>query len=137
MRIICDTNVLISGLLFGGNCRTIITLVSEGQIDGFTSVALLGELEHVLLRSKFGLSATQANAILDLVRQTFLSVSPADSGNVIVEDPDDDAVLQAAVGAHADVVVSGDDHLLKLGTLRGIRILSPACFLHEIRGQGI
>lgn len=133
MRIVCDTNVLLSGFLFGGHCRTIIRLVSEGRIDGFTSSALVAEIEGVLLRPKFGLTTHQVGAIMDLVRETFVSVSPAESVAVVKHDPEDDAVLEAALAASAEMVVSGDGHLLDLGEFRGIRIVSPACFIEEIR----
>jgi len=135
MRIVCDTNVLLSGLLFGGSCRTIIRLVSEGRVDGFTSSALMTELEGVLLRPKFGLGTSQVGAIVDLVRQTFVSVSPRETITAVAEDPDDDAVMEAATAAAADVVVSGDEHLLRLGEFHGIRIISPACLAEELRGQ--
>jgi putative PIN family toxin of toxin-antitoxin system len=135
MRVICDTNVLLSGVLFGGNCRSVIRLVSEGRVRGFTSNALLAEFEGVLLRPKFGLSASQIEATMDLVRQTFVLVSPVESVAAVSEDPDDDLVLEAALAAAADVVVSGDGHLLALGEFRGIRILSPACLVQDIRGQ--
>jgi putative PIN family toxin of toxin-antitoxin system len=135
MRIVCDTNVLLSGLLFGGNCREVIRLVSEGRVDGFTSNPLLAELEGVLLRPNFGLGADQVEAIIDLVRQTFVLVSPAERVAVVAADPEDDAVLDAAIAANAEVVVSGDSHLLALGGFRRIRVLSPARVVEEVRGQ--
>ena len=135
MRIVCDTNVLLSGLLFGGSCRTIIRLVSEGRLDGFTSSALMTELEGVLLRPKFGLGTGQVGAIVDLVRQTFVSVSPRDTIAAVADDPDDDAVLEAATAAPVDVVVSGDEHLLRLGEFHGIRTVSPSSLVAELRGQ--
>jgi putative PIN family toxin of toxin-antitoxin system len=135
MRIVCDTNVLVSGLLFGGNCRTILRLVSEGRFEGFTSVMLLAELEGVLLRPKFGLTAPHVAAIIDLVRQTFTTVSSVATVCAIAEDPDDDAVLGTAVAAAADMIVSGDDHLLRLGEFRGIRIVSPGPFLAGMGSQ--
>jgi len=133
MKIVCDTNVLVSGFLFGGHCRTIIRLVSEGRIDGFISNTLLTELEGVLLRPKFGLTANQVAAIIDAVRQTFVPVVPTASVAVVKDDPDDDVVLQAALAASADVVVSGDSHLLDLVKFRGIRIVTPADLLAEMQ----
>jgi len=128
MKVVCDTNVLLSGFLFGGHCRTIIRLASEGRIEAFISSSLLAELENVLARPKFGLTAAEITAIIDLVRQTFVPVSPIESITVVAEDPDDDAVLEAALAAGAVVVVSGDSHLLDLREFRGIRIVSPASF---------
>jgi len=133
MRIVCDTNVLLSGFLFGGHCRTIIRLVSEGRVDGFISSALVAEFEGVLQRPKFGLTAGQIGGIIDLLRQTFVTVSPVESVAVVKDDPDDDAVIEAALAAGAEVVVSGDSHLLDLVDFRGIRIVSPACLMKEIQ----
>ncbi len=135
MRVVCDTNVLLSGFLFGGHCRTIIRLISEGRLDGFVSSALVAEFEGVLLRPKFGLTANQVGAVVDLVRQTFVPVSPAESVTFVNEDPDDDAVLEAALAAGAEVVVSGDSHLLDLREFRGMRIISPASLIEEIQSQ--
>ena len=135
MRVVCDTNILVSGFLFGGSCREIIGMVSKGKIDGFTSSALIAELEEVLVRPKFGLPMSQVAAIVDLVRQTFLSVSPAERVTIVADDPDDDAVLEAALAANADLIVSGDSHLLVLGEFRGIGIVSPADFIRETNRQ--
>ena len=77
----------VPGMLFGGNCQTLIGLVSEGRVDGFTSSALVAELEGVLLRPTFSLRRDQVEAIIDLVRQTFLSVSPFETVAVVPEDP--------------------------------------------------
>jgi putative PIN family toxin of toxin-antitoxin system len=106
-------------------------MVSEGKVDGFTSSLLIAELEDVLVRPKFGLAVSQVAAIADLVRQTFLSVSPTERVAVIADDPDGDAVLEAALAANADLIISGDSHLLTLGEFRGTRIVSPAEFVRE------
>ncbi len=135
MRVVCDTNVLLSGFLFGGHCRKIIRLISEGRIDGFITSALTTELEGILQRPKFGLAATQIAVIIDLVRQTFVTVSPMESVQVIKDDPDDDAVIEAALAACAELVVSGDSHLLDLKEFRGIRIVSPASLMKEIEAD--
>ena len=133
MKLVCDTNVLVSGLLFGGHCRAILRLVSEGRADGFTSGALLAELEGVLIRPKFGLGRRQVAAAVDLVRQTFVVVAPTERVHVVLDDPDDNAVLEAALAADADAIVSGDAHLLDVGAFRGIRILAPGSLVEEFQ----
>ena len=134
MRIICDTNVIVSGVLFGGRCRAILRLVSEGRLEGFISTALLIELEGVLLRPKFGLTAREVEAIVELVRQSFSLVLPTESVVLVADDPDDDAVLEAAVAANAQVIVSGDKHLLDLKMFRDSRIITPASLIKELSG---
>ena len=135
MRIVCDTNVILSGLLFSGHCRTILRYVSEGHLQGFTSTALLAELERVLLRPKFRLAVSEVEAILDLIRQSFVLVLPRESVTVVTDDPDDDAVLEAAVAADAELIVSGDKHLLDLEAFRDKRIITPASLIRELRCQ--
>lgn len=135
MKVVCDTNVLVSGILFPGNPRAVLQLVSKGQIAGSISLPILSELEGVLLRPKFGLSLQQVSAILELVQQTFHLVSPVKQVEAVSADPDDNAIIEAALGAQASVIISGDGHLLSLGVYRGVRIVSPADFLAEWSGQ--
>lgn len=132
MKIVCDTNVVLSGVLFGGPCRAILRLISEGRLKGFTSIALLAELETVLLRPKFGLTVREVEAIIDLVSQTFVLVLPTEAVAVFTDDRDDDAVIEAALAAKAEVVVSGDRHLLALKTFRDMRIMTPASLIEEL-----
>jgi putative PIN family toxin of toxin-antitoxin system len=94
------------------------------------SAPLLAELQGVLSREKFakhlqarGLSATR---IFEGYAALTTVVVPAIIPPAIIDDPDDDAVLACAVGAKADLVVSGDPHLVKLAQYEGIPIVAPA-----------
>lgn len=132
MRIICDTNLLISGVLFKGNPRSILRLASEGRIENCISPEILQETEEVLRRPKFGLAPEDISAILETFQHTFTLVVPTTRVNIIKEDPDDNIILEAAVTAQASCVVSGDSHLLAIHSWRGIRIVSPSEFLKTI-----
>lgn len=134
MKIVCDTNVLISGILFRGHPRRILLLAVQGRLTNCTSPALLGEAEAVLSRPKFGLQSGQVSSILALFRDTFELVHPDQSVSTVVGDPADNRVLEAASAAAADVIVSGDHHLLQLKEWKGIRVLSPADFVSEVEG---
>lgn len=129
MRLVLDTNTVVSGLIWGGSPGHIIDAAAAGRAELFSSLPLLTELIDVLGRPKFEarLSA-QAVAARDLF-EGYVSmvriVEPAIIGPVINADPDDDSVLATAVAAGADTIVSGDRHLLSLGSFRGIPIRPP------------
>jgi putative PIN family toxin of toxin-antitoxin system len=110
-------------------------LASRGKITNFISDDILHEAKNVLLRPKFKLSPQQVIAIIALFRDTFELVYPTQQHNVIQSDPDDDRMLDAAMEARVEIIVSGDKHLRSLGLWRGIRILSPAEFVKEIEGE--
>lgn len=131
MKIVCDTNVLVSGILFRGHPRRILVLASRGELANCTSPALLREAEDVLLRPKFGLRPDQVSGIIVLFRDTFEIVHTSRRIKAVAADPADNIVLEAAFVARAERIVSGDRHLLELADWEGIRILSPAVFVGE------
>lgn len=126
--------MLVSGILFGGHARQILLLASRGKITNFISDDILHEAKKVLLRPKFKLSPQQVIAIIALFRDTFELVYPSQRHRVVQSDPDDDRILDAAVEAQVEIIISGDKHLRSLGLWRGIRIISPAEFLIELEG---
>lgn len=127
MRVVADTNTVVSGLLWHGPPRQLLEAARAGTITLVTSAALLEELERVLGRPKFSARIERAGlTVAELIaryRDIAEQVTPADIPPTIVADPDDDAVLAAAVGGSADLIVSGDGDLLGLGGFRDIRIL--------------
>lgn len=130
-RIVLDTNVLISAILFGGKPRRVLDLVNSGLIDCSLSIAILDELKDVLQRPKFGFSPDACFHIVEELHGGCDIISASISFDVIRSDPDDNRVLECAVEARAHFIVSGDSHLLDLGKFEKIRILSPGEFLKE------
>jgi putative PIN family toxin of toxin-antitoxin system len=135
LRIVVDSNVIISGFLFGGNPARVLGSAVEGVTRCFTSLSILDEVRGVLQRPKFGLSAEQALAFVDEFHLLCQVVDPRNRVHVIAEDPKDNMVLECADAAEADVIVSGDAHLLDLKQWGTVRIVSPANFVKEIGGQ--
>ena len=137
MRIVCDTNVLISGILYGGHPREVLERIIEGKLEGVISLAIEQEFRDVLARPKFGLTARQVYQIVRQVRELFQIVFPEDVPGkrirAIVDDSDDNAVLECAVAAGAKHIVSGDRHLLDLKQFREIQILSPSELLQRTK----
>ena len=130
MRIVIDTNVIVSAFLWGGTPRRLLDAVETQHFELFTSRALITELEDVLSREKFAaqLRQTRVTSAFLLARFTQLAtlIAPAEVAVPELRDPKDIHVLACALAARAEVIVSGDDDLRALGSYQGIPILSPA-----------
>jgi putative PIN family toxin of toxin-antitoxin system len=131
VKIVCDTNVLVSGILFGGHPRSILQASARGAFENFVSPDILRETHDVLLRPKFGLTARQVDGMLKYLDESFEAVFPEIRVSEIAADPDDDRILEAALAAGADCIISGDTDLLRLKVWKKIRILAPADFVAE------
>ena len=138
MRVVADTNIIVSGLLWKGNPRRLLDAARDGRIDLFTSAVLLTELEDVLNREKFAQRLASAGVSPHELVLGYAALSsvikPANIEPVILADPDDDAVLACAVNAQAEIIVSGDNHLLGLSEYRDIRILTAAELAIKVSG---
>ncbi len=131
MRIVLDTNVALSALLWRGSPYILLETIRRRQhIQLFTSPVLLGELGEVLIRpspsQRLSLIGRAAHEVLADYIDAVDLVTPLLVPPVIAADSDDDHVIAAAVAADADLLVSGDRHLLGLKSHQSIRIVSPA-----------
>lgn len=139
MRIVLDTNVALSALLWRGTPYQLLDAIrSRGEVRLFTSPALLEELAEVLTRP----SATKRLAVigksahevlLDYVEAVEM-VEPEHVPRVVPADADDDQVIAAAIAAGADWIVSGDADLLSMASYQGIPILTAAQAVQQITG---
>src|SRR6266571_7251182 len=128
MRIVVDTNVIVSALVFGGLPRRIFELVEGGYCELFYAAESQEETRRVL-RDKFGWDEDRLDRYLRTLWSLGKRVVLRHRVNAVREDPDDNRILECALAADADVIVSGDRHLLKLGAYEGITILTPRDFL--------
>lgn len=127
-----DTNVLISAFVFpGGAPEHVYRRALEGRITLITSRPLLSELGRVLTE-KFGWESAYAEEVLTQLVRIAVVVDPTEQIADITDDPADNRVLEAAAEGDAEVIVSGDRHLLTLGAWRSIRVLTPAAVMHEL-----
>lgn len=130
MRIVLDSNVVLSAILWSGTTRGLFGAAVEQRITLLTSAAQLAELERVASRRRFEHRMTLHRLTPRLLVQRYSQIAtlvvPADIGNVVLTDPDDDLVLAAALGGNAELIVSGDPHLLNLKHFQRIPIVSPA-----------
>jgi putative PIN family toxin of toxin-antitoxin system len=134
-RVVLDSNVIISGFLFGGSPSRLIEHIVNGTLHGFTSLPILDEVREFLQRPNFGLSPEQALCFVEELYHACTLVKPGRPIRAISADPDDDMILECAFKANADLIISGDLHLLDLGSWEHIQILSPANALREIETQ--
>ena len=133
MNVVPDTNTVVSGLLWRGAPHDILNLAYQGKIALFTSPALLAELRDVLKRPKFVARLKKVGTTPKKLSLEFAALAklthPDPIEPVILVDPDDDAVLACAIAAQAQIITSGDSHLLELKNYRGISILTAREFL--------
>ena len=129
MKIVLDTNVLISAIVFGGKPRKILESVIRGELTLFLSEDILDELKAVLQRPKFGFPSEVIRIILAELHTIGAIVTPSKRISAIQEDPDDNRILECAVEGSAKYIVSGDTHLLNLRQYLNIRIVSPDEYL--------
>ena len=134
MRILCDTNVLISALVFpGGPPDRIFRSLIGGRFTNYTSPELLDEFRRVLA-VKLRLSQERVGEIVDLVKEHSRLVYPDTRVSEIRSDPDDNRVLECALAANVHYIVSGDQkHLVSLKSWKGIEILNPRQFVLRFR----
>ncbi len=130
--VVLDSNVLISAVLFGGRPGRILDLVIAGRVRCCVSLPILDEVRDVLQRRKIGFTAEQAVMVVEELHAACQLVTPTVTIRAVLADADDDRVLECAVTAAADAIVSGDSDLLNMGSYGRIRIMSPAEFLLDL-----
>lgn len=142
MRIVIDTNLLVSGVISQGLPRRLLSAATAGDFELCTSEMLLAERQDVLSRAKFSMRLAQAGlapaSLVDDLRKLAVVVAPPTTPRVVAADADDDHVLAAAQAGRADLIASGDKrHMLPLGEHEGIPIVTArqAVELVEARGK--
>ncbi|MEP7212944.1 MAG: putative toxin-antitoxin system toxin component, PIN family [Acidobacteriota bacterium] len=136
MRVVADTNIVVSGLFWNGYERRLMDAARDGIIGLVTSPALLTELQNVLCRPKFASRLTRKNVEHNFLVEAYselaeiVATKPLDTPTS--RDPDDDEVLACAVAGDCEIVVTGDDDLLVVNEFLGIRILTTAQLLAEL-----
>ena len=140
MRLVLDTNVVLSALLWRGKPYWLLEAIRQrSDIRLFSSPALFAELTDVLSRpspsKRLAVIGRTAREVLADYIEIVEVVEPKDVPRVVPSDADDDQVIAAAVAARATLIVSGDSDLLSLGSHQGIDIWSAAAAVQLI-GSG-
>ena len=137
IKIVIDTNVFLSAILFGGTPGKLIGLWKTGRILPLVSRPILDEYLKVLASPKFHLSENEINYILYVEILPFFDVVfPVSRKNIVKNDPSDDKFIHCAVAGSAPVILSGDHHLLQLKSYQNIDIQTPTDFLDAFFAHG-
>jgi putative PIN family toxin of toxin-antitoxin system len=135
-KVVIDTNVVISGLLFGEVPGEIVSLWHQKRILPYTSKAIIQEYLRVLSYPKFKLSSQEIEYILYHEILTFFELTETSAElPVVSKDSSDDIFIHCALAQSINTIISGDAHLLDLGKFQLINIFSPAEFLNLFHSE--
>lgn len=137
MRVVLDTNVLISATFWDGDSNRILEKVEQKEIEMVVSKEILEEFAGVLgykeIQEKVRDKNLEMKRTVEKVASISTIVEPRHKFKAIKDDPDDDKFLDCAVEAKVEFIVSQNKHLLKLKEFKGIKIVTPSVFLKQMR----
>jgi putative PIN family toxin of toxin-antitoxin system len=134
MRVVLDTNVLVSGIFFTGPPASILAAWASRRFELIASVEVLAEYRRVGARLERRYPSVDAEPLLDLVTRESRIVDPFPVPTSACDDPDDIIFLACAIAGHAQIVVSGDRALLRASGFQGIEVMTPREFLRRFLG---
>jgi uncharacterized protein len=134
MKVVLDTNVWLSGIIWDGEASKIIEKAEKEHIKIIISEDILSEIVNVLNReSKFQKHMVNLKSSIEDLLRTILSISnlveTKTKLDIIKSDPKDNIVLEAAIKGEVECIISYDNHILNMFEFRGIKIISPTEFL--------
>jgi putative PIN family toxin of toxin-antitoxin system len=134
MKIVLDTNVLVSGLLKSeGNPARVVTLVLSGAIQACYDKRILAEYAEVLARPRFKFDARRVREVLNKIETDGLATEAGGEANFDLPDPDDEPFLAVALAGSAEFLVTGNLSDYPPGKCRGSAVVSPATFMAHWR----
>lgn len=135
LRVVLDTNVLVSAIISEGKSRELLRMGIAKQFSIVTSDLILKELVVVLRRPKFKTSQDEVQRVIVALMRTAEVVNVTSKFKAVKEDPKDDMVVETAYDGNADMIVTGDSHLLALNNFKEIKIISVEKMLSCLEGE--
>ena len=131
MKVVLDTNVLVSGLIFGGTPGLILSAWADGAVSLVLSPEILDEYRRVGLELAIGREPLEAalDKLLTLLAVNATIVNAPSLPEQVCEDPDDDKFLAASLAGNAPIIISGDKHLLRVSGWQDVEVLKPRAFV--------
>jgi putative PIN family toxin of toxin-antitoxin system len=133
MRVLLDTNVIVSAVTTRGLCADVFRVVLS-EHDLVTCSMVLREVRRIL-RNKFAVPEEVISEYLELISQDAIVVEPKDLPGIRIKDKDDVEIVAAAVAGKVQVLVTGDAELQSIKTIQTVRVLSPRAFWQELKAQ--
>jgi putative PIN family toxin of toxin-antitoxin system len=134
MKIVLDTNVLISGIFFSGPPSTILHAWHSRKLQLCVSVDILEEYLNVAERLASRYAGIEYEGILEMIVQNSELVQAPDLPDRVSKDPDDDKFLACALASNTGIIVSGDRDLILVSGYANIQVLTPKAFVSEFLG---
>jgi len=131
VKVVLDTNVIVSALIARGTPYYCLLALKHKIFALIYSKEIIDELSEVLER-KFRWSEDEINKTVSFIQQIGHQVETTGTLQVIEADPDDNIIIETAMIGEADLIVSGDRHLIKMGQYEGIEVVTPAEFLKRL-----
>lgn len=131
MRVVLDTNVVVSALFFGGTPQRVVGAVCDGILNAYATQSILAEYERIIGEMMDKKHYFVRRETIAPILEHFQAI-PSESNVHICRDPDDDKFLSCAVDCKAIYVVSGDKDLLSIGEYEGIEIITAKELLERM-----
>ena len=131
VRVVLDTNIYLSAIIFGGKPREILNLARKKQFQLFTSPSILLEVTRKL-EEKFNWQEEQVKIVIKALVGFANIVQPSQKLDVVKKDQTDNKILECAEKAKAEYVITGDRHLLNIKKWKSTEILKPSEFIEKV-----
>ncbi len=125
MRVVVDTNVLVSGVFFGGYPSRVLEAWRDGRLELVVSPEILEEYRRVVEGLERRFRGVALGPFLALVATYATVMTPPELPEPVATDPDDDKFFACALAGHCRLIISGDKHLLAAFGYRGIEVIKP------------
>jgi uncharacterized protein len=132
LRVAIDTNVLVSAIIDNGKHRLLLLKLLQ-EHTALLSPMILAELADVIIRDKFAITNSEVNRFLSSLTKISKIIQDKPRFKIIIEDPDDDVILNAAYNGKADYIITGDKDLLTWKKFKNTKILNVPELLEVLR----
>jgi len=129
LKVVYDTNIIVSAVLHKGRLpASLLSLALEGKVRLFVSKELLREYEGILKRPKFKLDGEEIEDLMKLIKKKSIKVKPTKRLTTINKDPADNRILECALEAEADFIVTGNKKHFLFDKFHGVKVVNPQKF---------